>query len=242
MQFSGNHTQLSITGSQTPQVVIDSPGSATGYHNGDMTTSSVQVVSPSTCNSSPNSLQNCTTRNTYVPDPLAGVPPPSTSGLPTNPAPVGNTYQPGIYTSVFNPGNGTFTLNPGIYVLQGGLCINGQTSISSTDGVLLYITGTCNGFSFDIEGQANITLVPYAYAVPTTTTTLHVSIWQPASNTGAIQMAGKSSASSLNGIIYAPKATSVTMGTGNGALTIGSIIAPFVSIGGNGAVTISGSN
>jgi hypothetical protein len=159
-----------------------------------------------------------------LPDPLAGLPAPDTSGLPTNPAPNGTVYSPGVYTGAFSPSG---TLLPGIYVLQGGLCLAGNTSLTGS-GVLLYITGSCaDGNAVSITGNAFMSISPYAsepYA--------GMSIWSATS--APILIAGNGQGTSVNGLLYAPTSTSVTLGTGGGTIFIGSVIAPNINAAGNG--------
>jgi hypothetical protein len=142
-----------------------------------------------------------------------------------NPAPQGSTYSPGVYTTQFSP---TGTLSPGIYILQAGFSLNGQQAVVGT-GVLIYLTGG----SFTVSGQATLNITP-----PASGTYAGISIWQAASDTNAMSISGNGGASSVGGLIYAPGASSVTLGTGNGGLIIGSVIAPNVNAGGNGGVCI----
>jgi hypothetical protein len=165
-----------------------------------------------------------------TPDPLAGLPAPSTTGLPTNPAPAGGVYSPGIYTNQFTAGG---TLSPGIYVLQKGLCItNGNLA---GNGVLLYITGSAacdtGTYALGIAGNGTVTLTP-----PTSGDYAGITVWS--TSTAPLLIAGNGSGTTVSGVIYAPNASQVTLGTGNGSFVIGSVIAPNIVAGGNGNVCV----
>jgi prepilin-type N-terminal cleavage/methylation domain-containing protein len=214
---NGNHAGLHVNGG----IIVDAGTTgAVRTNSSEFTYGSLQILGPGTC-------ATCayTNRSNAVPDPLAGLPAPSSAGLPVDPAPQGSTYSPGVYTTQFSP---TGTLSPGVYVLQAGFNLNGQQAVVG-DGVLIYVTGG----SFTVSGQATLRIT-----APTSGTYAGISIWQAASDTNAFSIAGNGGASSVGGLIYAPGASSVTLGTGNGGLIIGSVIAPNVNAGGNGGVCI----
>ena len=76
-----------------------------------------------------------TTRDA-VTDPLAAVPACGTgSTCPTNAASAtGTVLDPGVYTTI----SGSHTLNPGIYVVKGGITLRGNDLLSGT-GVMIYL-------------------------------------------------------------------------------------------------------
>ena len=200
-----------VNSSSSPAVALNGPGS--------LSYSQLQIVNGGTCTCS------YVSRTAPVPDPFAGLPAPSTSGLATNPPKVGNTYSPGIYTGTFSPDG---TLSPGVYILQNGLSMSGQQDVTGA-GVLFYITGG----SVSITGQATINITP-----PTTGTYAGISIWQAVTDTNPFAITGQGAASSVGGILYLPGASSVTLGAGEGGLVIGSVIAPNINVVGNGTVTV----
>jgi Flp pilus assembly protein TadG len=122
--------------------------------------------------------------------------------------------------------NDTVTLNPGIYVINGGTVefksgANNKSNLGG-NGVFFYLT---NGASLVIDNGANVNLV-----APTSGTYAGTLIFQDPSDTNAMTIAGGSTVN-VSGIIYAP--------TSNVALNNGSnttINADFVAY----TLTLSG--
>ncbi len=82
-----------------------------------------------------------------MPDPLASLAEPSTSGL-TNygsESLSGNssaTIKPGIYSQISVSGNGTLTLSSGIYIIEGGgFTVSGNASVTGS-GVMIFNAGS----------------------------------------------------------------------------------------------------
>ncbi len=151
-----------------------------------------------------------TTRNTRVPDPLAGLPAPPSSGP--------NVY---VHTTQYTPSG---TIEPGIHILTAGLKMNGGNATGT--GVMFYVTGG----SVDIGGNASLSLTPPALEPYGS---LGLVVWQPPSNTAPMSIGGTGGSSSLSGLVYAPTAA-VTL-NGSGELFIRSIIANSVRVVGGGS-------
>jgi hypothetical protein len=145
-------------------------------------------------------------------DPLASLPPPSTSGLPTFPGqdivgdPLGRwptfaTLQPGIYTGQIRVGVGAVvTLQPGIYILRGGLYVWGFAEVRG-NGVLLY----------NENGPISVVNSKLILSAPTSGTYKGIAIFQPSSNGSSLYFAAWGSGQlydtlQSNGTIYAPRA------------------------------------
>jgi hypothetical protein len=217
INLNGNHAGFHVNGN----IVVNSGSNgAVASNSSNFTYSQLQIFGTGTCNTC-----SYVNRPDRVVDPLAGMPPPSSAGLPVNPAKVGTTYSPGVYTGSFSPDG---TLSPGIYILQNGMSLAGNTSVTGT-GVLLYITGG----SLSVSGNATVNVSP-----PTSGTYAGISIWQAISDASAFSISGNGGASSVSGLIYLPGVSSATLGTGNGTLLIGSVIAPNIIGGGNGNVCV----
>jgi hypothetical protein len=121
---------------------------------------------------------------------LANNPPAPTSCGPL--VVTGPTINPGCYTTF----SGSFTMNPGLYVLTGSASASGAT-ITGT-GVTIYVTGTASGIDFH---GSKLTLS----ACSTTCTggaVANVLYYQVPSNTSGITLAGPTG--SYSGLIYAP--------------------------------------
>jgi len=71
-----------------------------------------------------------------VSDPLAGMPPPHVASVCATPS--GTTYSPGTYCGEIRiSGNGTYTFQPGVYTLLGGMRVTGGPTLNGR-GVLFY--------------------------------------------------------------------------------------------------------
>jgi hypothetical protein len=228
---NGNHVTFKVNG----KIIVNSDGDpAVSSGSSNFSYGSMEIYGDGTCSGCPTGYTNRVSR---VVDPLSGLPVPSTAGLPVDPPKVGTTYSPGIYTTPFNPDG---TLSPGIYILQAGLNMAGQSKAVG-NGVLLYITGgtSCTGGgSFCITGQAQLNV-----SAPTSGTYANLVIWQDKTDSSPFLIAGNGafsdgSATTIMGTIYLPTTTQVTLGTGNGQLAVGSVIAPNIVAGGNGSVCI----
>ncbi|HKM52557.1 MAG TPA: Ig-like domain repeat protein, partial [Isosphaeraceae bacterium] len=170
-----------------------------------------------------------------VPDPLASLAPPSTSGL-TNygsESLSGNssaTIKPGIYTQISVSGNGTLTLSSGIYIIEGGgFTVSGNASVSGS-GVMIVNAGSAypsTGGSYGsitLSGNGSYSLSP-----PATGTNAGIVIFQTRDNSKVMTISGN--ASGMTGTIYAPAAQLAE--SGNAALNA-AVIVDTMTVSGNG--------
>jgi Flp pilus assembly protein TadG len=142
-----------------------------------------------------------------IPDPLGFLPAVTpTSGAVQNVS-GGGTISPGNYESISFNGSNTLTLNPGTYVVTGGISLGGTGTIQGT-GVTLYLTcGDSSGnpvscsqphstaATITMQGTPNIDLT-----APTTGPYAGLTIFMDRSNTSTIQLHGDPT---LTGTIYA---------------------------------------
>ena len=151
------------------------------------------------------------TKAASLPDPLAYLPAPSTSGL-TNYGSYslsGNstgTISPGIYSQIAVSGNASLTLKTGLYIIAGGgFQVSSNASVTGA-GVTVYNAGSKfpgNGGTFgaiSISGNGTIKLTPSgtgAYA--------GILFLQPAANTQVLTLSANAMAG-VGGTIYAPTA------------------------------------
>lgn len=159
--------------------------------------------------------------STPITDPLAGkVPTPS--GYTCGAQPAGTTLGPASSTGVvcYNglsfSGNGSYTFNPGVYVINGNFSTTGSLSITGS-GVTIYMLSG----SFTLGGTGAITL-----SAPTSTqnsTYENILFYQPSSNTSAIDLGG-TGAGTFKGIIDAPGADFTLHGTSGGSLSVDLIV------------------
>jgi hypothetical protein len=146
----------------------------------------------------------------------------------TNGALVGNTYEPGLYTSQISiTGSGNYTFASGIYYLEGGISIGGSATVTA-DNVLLYITGG----AFDDGGTGKITFTPLS-SPPSPASGMV--IWQTDSDATQVNLHGSGSGSVIGGTIYAPNAAVDIAGGGSGTgLQVGALLANSVTCSGGG--------
>lgn len=148
-------------------------------------------------------------------DPYAGLVPPTSASTP----PVT------VVSGTFHPSG---TLN-GIYILQNGLSLSGNPTITTGPaGVLLYVT---HG-SIDLTGGSSVTLsAPVAGYAP-------IVIWIDKDDTGgSLSLGGNGNVTTIGGTIYAPTGSVTLNGGGHsGGTSAGAIVANNLSCqgGGNG--------
>jgi prepilin-type N-terminal cleavage/methylation domain-containing protein len=180
-----------------------------------------------------------TTYSQSIPDPFAGLPIPDEAGRPVYSA--DNAYHgPGVYTKMLNITGGNVALADGIYILEAGMSISGGSTVVSGNNVLLFNgcglhpqPGCSNTGTLSQSGQAQLNIVPaqtgnYALLV----------IWQPKANTQPLTLSGGSQASLLQGIVYAPGSTGLTIGTGGAALRIWSVVGTKITVQGSGTINV----
>ncbi len=137
----------------------------------------------------------------------------------------GNTV---CYNSLTVNGNGdTVTLNPGIYVINGGQLHFLSGTNGGGNGVFFYLTGNA---SLVIDNGANVKL-----SAPTSGTYSGIAIYQAASDTNALSIQG-GAATVISGSILAPGAA-VTLGNGSGSSISAAIDAQSLTMNGGGTLT-----
>jgi len=134
----------------------------------------------------------------------------------------GNTV---CYSSLdLGKNNSTVTLNPGIYVINGGSLHfwskNGGYSNYGGNGVYFYLT---NGASLSIDRGANVNLTAM-----TSGTYSGIMVQQDAADTNTLSISEGSDAT-FNGAIYAPTAA-IAIASGSGSTMNGPIVAKSLSL------------
>lgn len=166
-----------------------------------------------------------------APDPLMSLPAPDPSGLPVFPGRTigGNdssTLPPGIYTGQIRvEGNGQVRLQPGIYILRGGLLVSGNGRVQG-DGVLLYNERG----RIEVQGNGELKL-----SAPTSGIYEGISIFQPRTNTQPVWLS-RNAKFEVTGAVYAPRAS--VHFEGNAALRDSMVIAWRFELIGNPEVEI----
>jgi hypothetical protein len=120
-------------------------------------------------------------------------------------------------------GSGTLTLNPGTYVLKGGIVLSGSTAITGTGGVTLYFPN--GGISMSGTGAINLT-------APSSGPYNGILIWRPAGNSSPAALSGGSS-ETLNGIVYVPGAALTYSGGSNTTAPNTTIVCSSLTMSGN---------
>ena len=187
-----------------------------------------------------------TTSATQQPDPFAGYPKPSTSGLsPISSLPTPSngavTLQPGIYTvPITYAGTVTATLTSGTYILEAGMNGSGNMDFESTAGGV-FIFNTLTGYpdppvgatcgNVELTGNSTTQLAP-----ETTGTYAGLLFYEDPSCTKPFTIAGNGSLT-VSGTIYVPKAQVVLDGN-NATLNGSQIVADTVNVQ-NGTVNVN---
>jgi Flp pilus assembly protein TadG len=184
-----------------------------------------------------------------VPDPFAGYPKPSVSGLPVNPPFSGGVAYSGVYTTTLNGVN----LCGGIYILKGngmdgdigrqtigidpntGLPCDGNSFIFNTMSNYPAAGGTCD--SIGRNGNHPIDLRPMTYGPYKS-----FGIYQDSNCAATMQIGGSANAVDAGGTLYLPSAT-IHMNGNPATITGGQMIAKRLDIqNGNLNITYSTGN
>ena len=128
---------IKVASAGSPAMNVTNSGSVTVTGSGANITS---VGSVSVNNTSPAPLTGAAYTFT---DPLATVTAPTVGGTANSVSYSGNTtINPGTYGSITVPGGATVTMNPGTYIVAGGMSINGTLKGSN---VMIYLTCLSGG-------------------------------------------------------------------------------------------------
>ena len=174
-----------------------------------------------------------------TPDPLAHLPVPSTSGMTVQSTSQltltggSQTIWPGVYTGGISlTGNGSITMMPGIYYLNGGgLSATGGGSISGS-GVMIYNAPSSSSDSISLTGNGNINLTP-----PTSGIYAGISIYQARTATAPLSLTGNG-AINITGGIYAAAAAATLTGNGGTNVEGSFFIADSARLTGNGQINV----
>jgi prepilin-type N-terminal cleavage/methylation domain-containing protein len=146
------------------------------------------------------------------------------------------TCQPGTYAADPKPGTGptggvtTIVFNSGNYVFNNGLTVNGNLAVQGS-GVFFYISG----------GKATLTTTSVNLSAPSSGAYQGILLFQSRTNTTntVVLGANNAGASSLQGMIYVPKASVQFNNNNNMALTVGSLWAQTVTVQDNAVVVVN---
>ena len=176
-----------------------------------------------------------------VPDPLAFLPEPTwdaANDLGTVAVTGGEnvTCLPGYYSGGISINNGTMTLEPGIYILDGvGLEVTGSADFFA-EGVMIFITGTGH---LDLAGGGVVRMTPpdpELYSYPDVDTYEGVTIFQARDNTNPSRIIG-TTLMDLQGTYYFP---SNHVAAGGNATKLGNQLVVYtLDLFGNGRLTIN---
>jgi hypothetical protein len=238
LNVAGN-AHITIPGS----IFVDStsPTAVTAAGSAQVTATGIQVVGGVQQSGSATLSPTPTTGLGSFNDPMAFLSGPSTAGL-TNYGSVSyssgsHALQPGIYSQIKASGNASLSLNPGIYIIEGGgVSVTGTASITGA-GVTIYNTGSNYpnpGGSYGgitLSGNGSFNLTPAA----TTAGGAYpgIVIYQSRANTRALALSGNAGAG-LTGMVYAPSAPVVI---GGNATLNAALVADRLQVSGNGSST-----
>jgi hypothetical protein len=139
-------------------------------------------------------------------------------------------YQGGIYIT----SNAKVTLQPGVYVIEGGgLRMDGNSALKGT-GVMVYNTGGAAAGPISLTGGGGVDL-----AAPTSGIYQGISFFQDRAVTQPVTMQGSSN-SSVAGMVYAPSAAVSVGGSGSSLTQLlgGSYVSQTLSVSGSASFHI----
>jgi hypothetical protein len=186
--------------------------------------------------------------STISPAPVVGgavTPNPFTGNLPTPPTDgscqpavslsgfTTSTIQPGTYCQAITmSGFSQLTLTTGTYVLQGGISMSGETSITATGPVTLYLQS--GGISMSGQGGINL-------SAPTSGPYNGLLIWEATNNSSAMSLSGGAN-QTLNGVVYVPNSSLAYSGGSSTNATNTTIVADQLTLSGNSDIAAPAAN
>jgi Flp pilus assembly protein TadG len=155
-----------------------------------------------------------TTGAAPIADPLRNMAPPSANGMASYSAvsvTTGTTtISPGIYTGGISvSGSGSLTLQPGVYIIQGGGFSAKDTASLTALGVTIYNSGTPLTF-----GPINITSQITSFSPPINGPTQGLMIFQDSANTQPAVVKQPQATGQMQGTFYLPSAQLTLDGNG----------------------------
>ena len=180
------------------------------------------------CMSPSNLTGDLITGSYYVPDPLASLATPSTSGMTNyNRINTGGNFNPGYYPNGISLTGGTVNLAPGLYVIGTEIDLRGNCSLIGS-GVCLYLASG----SFSTNGTASVDLTP-----PTSGVYSGVAYFQARTNATSSAINGGGTFQ-VRGTLYVPNAT-FALG-GNASRTVGRFVVWRLDLSGNVGYVVTG--
>jgi hypothetical protein len=143
-----------------------------------------------------------------ISDPLANVTAPTVPGSCTNVINnVSGTFSQGCYTGITVSGGDVVNLNPGTYVVNGNLTVQGSSATLTCTGCTFYVTG-----QITFSGGTGIDI-----SAPTSGQYPGILLFQSRTDTQQATVSG-GSGGTINGIIYVPDAGLLFSGGSGGTL------------------------
>jgi hypothetical protein len=168
-------------------------------------------------------------------DPFAAMAAPAVGSCTDSGLSLGNhqsqTISPGVYCGGISlSAQSSLTLNPGLYIVQNGLSMGGQTTISGS-GVTIYIkTG-----GVSMAGGATVNLT-----APSSGTWQGILFFQDRADTTASALVG-GTAQLFNGALYFPSASLTYTGGSSTSATATTIVSDTLSLVGNSYISAAAS-
>ena len=205
---------LSITGnasikiSGAVQVNSNARNALQASGNAQVTAAAIGVVGKYQKSGNASLHPTPTTGVAVVPDPLAGLPIPGSSGTAQNIVFAGGSHalKPGLYSKIQLSGTAQVALAPGIYVIGGGgLSATGQARLSG-NGVTIYLasgagSGCSAGGGFTLSGGESVDI-----SAPATGSYVGVAIYQARNNSSGDTESGNGTLDLQGAVFYAAAA------------------------------------
>jgi prepilin-type N-terminal cleavage/methylation domain-containing protein len=226
----GGNGRLNVGG--TAYIDSGSSGAAELSGNAQLIASGIDLLTGGTIATSGNASYSpqATGGGSSASDPYSSLTAPTGSAAPSPTSSGGTTtYYPGVYTSLLTlSGNSLNVFASGTYIFDNGISVSGNAYLkSAAGGVLFYVKGG----EVSITGNGGLILSPLA-SPPAP----DMVIWQSATDSNSVLVAGNGLAHLISGTIYAPGAQ--VGGAGNGSYTADAVIAKTFACDGNGTAQI----
>lgn len=241
-QVSGNGTIDVVGGS----ILVNSNAAIAAHFsgNGTIAAESTEIVG-NYQNSGPATITGpIHTQVDPTPDPLASLPEPKLSDYTVQAGQLTSissddpvVLQPGVYRGGINiSGNGSVTMLPGVYIMEGGgFQVSGNGILTGKEVMIYNMVGPGgNHGQVLISGNGKINLTP-----PSTGTYQGMGIFQQRTQTDRLQISGNGN-TYIGGVVYAKAAD--TQVSGNGLVGVdtlgGSYVCDTMQVSGNGSVDV----
>ncbi len=234
ISIDANTCNIYVNSTSVCDVTLSGSSTMKGFNIflGEKSTGANQGTTQGTCVSGTSTITATGTLQLGAPpalDPYASrvIPLPSAPCMTVNTAAPTLTLNPGTYCSLTLSANQIFTLNSGLYVIDGGNVAVQANSQLKGSNVTLVLTGSGTSYgSLTVSGNSSMALTPM-----TSGPTAGMAVWLDKRGAKAFTAGGSTSGFNITGALYAPTSAIVLSGTASSPCS--QLIAYTINISGS---------